>query len=287
MGTRGAITFVHNGVEKTCYNHFDSYPSGLGTTMLDWLRSPDWDLDKVRALVAALRMVDEEATPTDEERERYAQYADTCVSTGKDWYALLRRTQGNPAAILEAGVAGDSEEFPLDSLFCEWVYVVDLDREVFEVYEGYQKSRPTKGRWATVETPGKGGYWPVALLFSWPIPEIQALGRSSESHMIAVERLAAERSEDVPTSDLAAGCIYEIRSRNLTWAVYRGDGRFQGLREKFGVHRLDVELLDVTVTRVVRKVGEIDVSVSDGQTLAILERIDREMASTEHLANKD
>lgn len=30
MGTRGFITFVIDGVEKTAYNHFDSYPSNWG-----------------------------------------------------------------------------------------------------------------------------------------------------------------------------------------------------------------------------------------------------------------
>lgn len=187
MGTRGAITFVSNGIEKTTYNHCDSYPSGLGVDVLKWLRSNDWNLPTVRTQVDALLMVDDQTEPTPEERERFAQYADINVSTGKDWYSLLRETQGNPAAILDAGAATDAAGFPMDSLFCEWAYVVDLDREVFEVYKGFRQSGPSGGRWSSVASPGRGGYWPVSLVKSWPIAELRASDDTSWSFMNAIE----------------------------------------------------------------------------------------------------
>ena len=49
--------------------------------------------------------------------------------------------------MLRCGYIEDHSEFPLDSLFCEWGYIVDFDRNVFEVYEGFQKTRPKKGHW--------------------------------------------------------------------------------------------------------------------------------------------
>jgi hypothetical protein len=42
----------------------------------------------------------------------------------------------------------DGAYFPLDSLFCEWAYIVDFDQEHFEVYRGFQKELPKLGRWA-------------------------------------------------------------------------------------------------------------------------------------------
>lgn len=38
MGTRGTWGFVADGDEKLTYNHFDSYPDGLGVDVLDALR---------------------------------------------------------------------------------------------------------------------------------------------------------------------------------------------------------------------------------------------------------
>jgi hypothetical protein len=33
----------------------------------------------------------------------------------------------------------DSKGFLSDSLFCEWAYIINLDKEVLEVYEGFQE----------------------------------------------------------------------------------------------------------------------------------------------------
>lgn len=191
MGTRGALTFVVDGVEKTGYNHFDSYPSGLGKNVLEWLRHPAWDIDVARGAVRKLRMVSEDDEPTAAERAQYAVHADPGVSTGRDWYSLLRETQGNPRAILGAGVMIDSKSFPLDSLFCEWVYVVDLDNETFEIYQGFQQSKPNAGRWKDAEGT-MDGYYPVNLLTSWTIKEARKAGLSSEAIMDRVENIGAD-----------------------------------------------------------------------------------------------
>ena len=189
MGTRGAIVFVSGGVEKTVYNHWDSYPSSLGVKMVEWLRHAGQDLPTLRRRVDALRMVSPDMDPTAEDRERLSRYADPDVNRGEGWYSLLRHTQGDPEAILEAGVAEDVASFPLDSLFCEWTYVVDLDNENFEVYKGFQDAGPTKGRWSTVSAPNEDGYWPVSQITSWSIAEELSSNISAAGVMDAVERI--------------------------------------------------------------------------------------------------
>lgn len=181
MGTRGFITFVAGGVEKTAYNHNGSYPGGLGLDVLTFLRANRHELvcelhsgqvgsvpDKIRKL----RVLDENVTPTPEDIERLSKYVDTQVGTQRrdDWYVLLRHTQGDPGAMLQAGVIEDASSFPADSLFAEWGFVIDLDNEVFEAYRGFQRSPHTKGRFA--EMPTEGGYYPVALVKSWPLAEL-------------------------------------------------------------------------------------------------------------------
>lgn len=165
MGTRGALCLVVNDQEKTIYNHFDSYPAGLGRTVLEWLRKElehEWALaEKVRSL----RPVPN-TDPTANDLTRLWEFHDAQVSTGTDWYSVLRRTQGDPAAILKAGLYEPADDFPLDSLFCEWAYVVDVTERQFEVYKGFQKN-PSRvaGRWA--ELPGLNGYAPVTLVDGW------------------------------------------------------------------------------------------------------------------------
>lgn len=180
MGTRGFVAFVVDGVEKVAYNHFDSYPGGLGEDVRSWLSSiveHDEPLDGeateiLRSSVRALRVVDPQSTPTAEDVERLREFANLNVGRQSvdDWYVLLRETQGNPRLMLAAGVIEDASHFPADSLFAEWGYVVDLDAGTFEAYRGFQKAPHDKGRFANrPPDPESQGYYPVALAASWPL----------------------------------------------------------------------------------------------------------------------
>lgn len=186
MGTRGFITFVAGGTEKTTYNHFDSYPDGLGLKVLEWAQGvTDWDA--VKAQAEALRLVtDASAPPTPGDIARFSQYSwnreqhggPDDLRPGQQWYDLLHETQGDPAKILEAGVMEDNHDFPADSLFAEWGYVIDLDEQAFEVYRGFQIAPHTSGRFAgqadeaaiAKQSENLGhGYYPVALRAEWPL----------------------------------------------------------------------------------------------------------------------
>lgn len=150
MGTRGFYGVVIDGATKITYNHYDSYPSGLGTDILKQVKTLLADPAKFREDALRLILVKESEKPTGEQIMELSQYWDPEVSTGDpgEWYSLLRNMQGDLAASLQAGVMVDGENFPLSSLFCEWGYLIDLDKQAFEVYEGFQKDPPTEGRWA-------------------------------------------------------------------------------------------------------------------------------------------
>lgn len=171
MSTRGFIGFVADGTEKIGYNHYDSYPEGLGVDVLGWLRNALTTHPEVLVKqIQALRVVDGDTEPTDQEIEQFKATYDATVggrSERPTWYQLLRGTQGNPAAILRAGVIEDAGNFPGDSLFAEWGYVIDVDSRTFEVYRGFQDSSHTKGRFAQRPV-ADTGYHPVALAQSWP-----------------------------------------------------------------------------------------------------------------------
>lgn len=167
MSTRGFISFVIDGQTKTAYNHFDSYPSSLGATMLSWLSTAD--LDKSAQLARALRPVPD-SEPTDADAEQLRDYYDPSVGDRSErptWYQLLRRTQGEPELILAAGLFEDAADFPADSLFAEYGYVADFDARVFEAYAGFQHAPHADGRFAAMK-PGREGYAPVRLVASWP-----------------------------------------------------------------------------------------------------------------------
>lgn len=174
MGTRGFLGFVVDGTEKIAYNHWDSYPDGLGLTVLAWLR--ETDLEALPERVRALEVVSDEVPPDDLQvaKLQRAGFVNTDVGGRSErvtWYQALRETQGNPEATLAAGFVEDAHLFPLDSLFCEWGYLVDLDAGVLEVYKGFTRGEATEGRWAGQREEGSD-YAAVTRVKSWPLTEL-------------------------------------------------------------------------------------------------------------------
>lgn len=186
MSTRGAIGFRLNGKDYIAYNHSDSYPDGLGadfvkqvTELLNKMGSPD----TLRAQFAAVRLVDENTPPTDEDITRFSAHANTSVGnqTKTDWYCLLRELQGNLSGYLEAGVMIDGASFLLDSLFCEYAYILNLDTMECEFYQGFNEKKGKKkdGRYAALHEPLEAGetkpkYYGVRLVGTCPANAIPA-----------------------------------------------------------------------------------------------------------------
>ena len=172
MGTRGTLGFRVNGVDKLTYNHYDSYPDWLGKDVVEWCRTKKGQWDAVKARATALEDVSDRK-PTMADVERLSQYANLGVSCGdpyQEWYVLLRETQGELDAILDAAVFESQAGFITDSRFCEYGYIVNLDDMVLEFYEGFQKEPHNKGRYAN--EPGSEGYFSCALVGSFPLDDI-------------------------------------------------------------------------------------------------------------------
>lgn len=198
MGTRGFVGFVADEKETYIYNHFDSYPSGLGLDVLEFVRTVNtWDVPDpwavVKSQASRLKHIDESVPPTEEDIRALAPWTNLSVSerSTSDWYCLTRETQGNIGAILSSGYATNDPTFPYDSLFCEWGYLLDLDRGVLEVYQGFQDTPHSAGRFAqraalsleVTGTPeGRAGYSPVAL-----VAEFHLTTPPADRFMVALE----------------------------------------------------------------------------------------------------
>src|SRR4029453_10607227 len=136
MSTRGVIAVRIDGETKGSYNHSDSYPTWLGNQVLEYLRTALPDLEEERRKARALTAIAPNQKPTAADIKRLEKYTNLGVSESstKDWYCLLRGTQGDLAAILDAGLY---DPFPVPDQ--EWSYVVDFDNEVLGVYEGNER----------------------------------------------------------------------------------------------------------------------------------------------------
>lgn len=158
MGTRGLYGVVVNGEVKASYNHFDSYPSGLGSDVVKFVQGIENVADTFER-AQALTLVDESDEPTPVQVQKITGQEKPDAEVGGDWYGWLRDAQGNLAENLRIGFMTNGVNFGNDSLFCEWGYLVNLDDETIEVYRGFQTEPHTEGRWADyVPTEDDQGY---------------------------------------------------------------------------------------------------------------------------------
>jgi len=128
MGTRGKFGFLYKGKYYICYNHQDSYPSNLGVHLL--LEILHANLDEWIKLLENIKEVSEDVEPTPEDIKNLKKYTwlDVGDQSTKDWYCLLRFTQGSFYHVLNSGYMENVE----GDMWEEYTYVLDLDNMVFK-----------------------------------------------------------------------------------------------------------------------------------------------------------
>ena len=160
MGTRNLTRVVHEGAYRIAkYGQWDGYPESLGQEILKFLRinfernSFIENLKKIRFINDdELKALWKEAGADD---SGWANIA-VCDRFKEKHYALSRDCKGSELllAIQHGGVdkQTDSLNFAGSGLFCEWCYVIDLDKNTFEVYKGFNKTelKPTE-RFASIK----------------------------------------------------------------------------------------------------------------------------------------
>lgn len=143
MSTRGAFGIRYKNEDKIFYNGHDSYPTGLGVSMILFLRGKSIeDLKKIFNDID----FDSEETFIGYENEN---------------------------------IGYNNKDFLIDSLFCEFAYIINLDDEVLEIYTGFNKNPNEKGRYAnkTMDLDNKkysgGKYYGVKLVQTIPLKDVE------------------------------------------------------------------------------------------------------------------
>lgn len=190
MGTRNSVHVIVNKQTKIAkYCQWDGYASVRGVETLEVLRSflkPtktktfDERLQEMKQKVKGVIAISNE-----EVNKRWKEcgaddegYVTMEVSDKfKQNYAHLSRDMGG-GEVLKLVVEGKinetnlDTEFVGDSLFCEWAYVVDLDKKTFEVYKGFN-DKPLKKNERFYEFDKKDNeYHPVKLVKKYKLDDL-------------------------------------------------------------------------------------------------------------------
>jgi len=195
MGTRGAYGFRHKEKDIVSYNHFDSYPSGLGNKVANFLNMFT-NVEDLQKVAEGIELVNEDSKPTKEQKiecKKFELFNKTVSSQSDgDWYCLLRESQGDLTIYTDGfKYMIDGHKFLADSLFCEWAYIINLDTGELEIYRGFNKDETAPGRYAKVTKEGE--YVGVRLVKTIPLDDF--FGKDFDMTEIEGEIRTAEEEE--------------------------------------------------------------------------------------------
>lgn len=181
MGTRN-LTFVQlDGQYRIAqYGQWDGYPSGQGATVLDFLKTWDRPLFESKLRAAKFLTGEDIEQISKEIKEKNLQN-----SWQNKWPALTRDTGAKILQLVQDSDPGirlkDETDFAGDSLFCEWAYVLDLDANVLEVYQGFNKKMLGKGdRFYGAKGGANSEYHPVRKIASYPLDNLPSVDKMVE-----------------------------------------------------------------------------------------------------------
>ena len=148
MGTRNLTQVIHKGkVRMAQYGQWDGYLQGVGKDIAKVLQKTT--LKDLRSAISKCVFID---------GKKVDGYYRDAGSGGAEWvtmevsdafklaHPLLHRDYSGGAAL--SVILKDAEskkrielqnqsDFAADSIFCQWAYVIDLDKKKVEIYRGY------------------------------------------------------------------------------------------------------------------------------------------------------
>lgn len=208
MGTRNLTMVILKKETKVAqYGQWDGYPSGQGATVVDFIKNNP--VTKMIKMLERVKFIDDEKQKEIDEwfksigvNDGWMNMEQSAMYQAK--YPLLTRDNG--ANVLNLLMESeddvlwlhDSTDFAADSLFCEWAYVLDLDKRVLEVYTGFNKGEvDKKSRFADLEESDNGSseYKTVSLLAKYRFKDLK--GMTTDEWATIVEKIGQEEEEEV------------------------------------------------------------------------------------------
>jgi len=146
MGTRGVYGLRKDGKDKLTYNHYDSYPTGLGKAISEEIQ--EIGIKRLRQLFDRLEMVEDDAHPSEAHIQRALRLGlidDDTSPKELAYYELLRKGQGELKTHIDTQLMIESNNFIEDSLYCEWGYIINWTPICWRYTREFSASPITRG----------------------------------------------------------------------------------------------------------------------------------------------
>lgn len=189
MGTRHLTIVIRKEKPVVAqYGQWDGYPEGQGQTVLDFLKNSNITkfkkkLDNVRFMNKRDEnsikkfMTEIGASNGYMNMEQYNIYNKKYPFLSRDHGADILNMIYDSDKLDGKIVLRNHIDFASDSLFCEWAYLIDLDKNVLEVYEGFNtEPLDDDQRFKNMEVDNKGSginqYYPIKCVKTYPLDNL-------------------------------------------------------------------------------------------------------------------
>jgi hypothetical protein len=157
MSTRSLTMVINEGKTKVAqYGQNDGYPQGQGKTILEFLQ--ECDLEEFKEKLKEVVFL------SPEEIEQIRGEEISVVNTDAKVLKLIYDGQAKKLV--------DNSDFAKHSLFCEWAYVLDLDKGALEVYRGFNREPLEKGDRFYNKKDIDKDYYPVRIIKTYSLKDL-------------------------------------------------------------------------------------------------------------------
>ncbi len=189
MGTRSLTVVVHNQeVKVACYGQFDGYPEVLGMKLLWFFSNPE-NTKNLQAILPNVRLWNDKDQKLQDEflesigctngilnDKQKEQFKKHYPFRYRERYGKLIEGQILEVLLefihLDEIVTTNAYDFASGSLFCEWAYVIDYDKNTFEVYKGLNTTGISEEDRFFPLYDGENDYYPVKIIASFPLDQL-------------------------------------------------------------------------------------------------------------------
>jgi hypothetical protein len=155
MGARHLTIIRDNGKMLHHYGQWDGYPSGQGVIVLETLKTfnerkfrQNFEKAKLLTREEVHALLDPIKDPANTAGPGFMSFSTAALR--KNAFPQLDRDMG--AKVLAHIESGEDlryfndADFPADSLFCEWAYMVDFDTRQLRVFKGFNEKPLKEGQ---------------------------------------------------------------------------------------------------------------------------------------------
>lgn len=189
MGTRNLTVVVQNQEVKVAqYGQYDGFPDSLGVKLLKLFSNPK-NTEKLKGILPKVRLWDEKDQKQQDEflesigctngilnARQKEKFKEKYPFRYRERYGRLREGQILEVLLefhhLDEITTSNDYEFASDSLFCEWAYVIDYDKNSFEVYKGLNTSGISEEERFYDLYDGENDYYPVKIIASFQLDNL-------------------------------------------------------------------------------------------------------------------